>query len=161
MVLTGGQAKALSVPVTVNSQDYDVTTFTGTYDANSSLFTLADMPWWGDDTLAKSFASAVGGSSGLDGNFGGVFGPFFAYAESGGGSVGLAVFNPSTVVSGNTGLNKNTPWTFATATLAPSSSASVPGPLPILGIAAAFGFSRKLRKRIKSSTNTLPSSSAS
>ena len=29
------------------------------------------------------------------------------------------------------------------------SSASVPGPLPILGVAAAFGFSRKLRKRIK------------
>ena len=29
------------------------------------------------------------------------------------------------------------------------SPASVPGPLPILGLAAAFGFSRKLRKRIK------------
>ena len=29
------------------------------------------------------------------------------------------------------------------------SSANVPGPLPILGLAAAFGFSRKLRKRIK------------
>ena len=29
------------------------------------------------------------------------------------------------------------------------SSASVPGPLPILGVAAAFGLSRKLRKRIK------------
>ena len=28
-------------------------------------------------------------------------------------------------------------------------TASVPGPLPILGLAAAFGFSRKLRKRIK------------
>ena len=27
----------------------------------------------------------------------------------------------------------------------------VPGPLPIFGVAAAFGFSRKLRKRIKSS----------
>lgn len=29
------------------------------------------------------------------------------------------------------------------------SPASVPGPLPVLGLAAAFGFSRKLRKRIK------------
>jgi len=27
----------------------------------------------------------------------------------------------------------------------------VPGPLPILGVGAAFGYSRKLRKRIKSS----------
>ncbi len=32
-----------------------------------------------------------------------------------------------------------------------STSASVPGPLPALGAAAAFGFSRKLRKRINSS----------
>lgn len=31
----------------------------------------------------------------------------------------------------------------------------VPGPLPILGAAAAFGYSRKLRKRIKSSTNAV------
>jgi len=34
----------------------------------------------------------------------------------------------------------------------------VPGPLPALGAAAAFGFSRKLRKRIKHSTNAVPSS---
>ena len=27
----------------------------------------------------------------------------------------------------------------------------VPGPLPVLGIAAAFGYSRKLRKRIQAS----------
>lgn len=30
--------------------------------------------------------------------------------------------------------------------------ASVPGPLPLLGVGAAFGFSRKLRTRIKAST---------
>ncbi len=34
-----------------------------------------------------------------------------------------------------------------------------PGPLPLLGIAAVFGFSRKLRKRIKNSAN--PGSSSS
>ncbi len=38
------------------------------------------------------------------------------------------------------------------------SPASVPGPLPALGAAAAFGFSRELRKRIKGSTNALSSS---
>jgi hypothetical protein len=37
LVLTGGQAKALTV--TVKSQDYDVTTFTGAFNAISSLFT--------------------------------------------------------------------------------------------------------------------------
>ncbi len=34
-----------------------------------------------------------------------------------------------------------------------------PGPVPILGVAAVFGFSRKLRKRIKSSANRVSSSS--
>jgi hypothetical protein len=33
-----------------------------------------------------------------------------------------------------------------------------PAPLPIFGAAAAFGFSRKLRKRIKGSTNPVPNS---
>jgi len=47
-------------------------------------------------------------------------------------------------------------FTWAQATpLTLSSPASVPGPLPALGGAAAFGFSRKLRKRIKRSTNTV------
>lgn len=32
----------------------------------------------------------------------------------------------------------------------PTSSASVPGPLPLFGIAAAFAWSRRLRRRIKS-----------
>jgi hypothetical protein len=34
-------------------------------------------------------------------------------------------------------------------------AASVPGPLPLFGVGAAFIFSRKLRKRIKSSTNAV------
>ena len=35
-------------------------------------------------------------------------------------------------------------------------TAAVPGPMPLLGVAAAFGYSRKLRKRIKSSANPVP-----
>lgn len=31
---------------------------------------------------------------------------------------------------------------------------TVPGPVPVIGAFAAFGYSRKLRKRIKLSTNT-------
>ena len=91
MALTGGQAKALTVTVTVNSLRYDVTTFTGSYNDNILKFTTTEMHWWGLEdggTLAGQFASVVGVSSGLDGNFGGVFGPFFAYAESGGGQSG-------------------------------------------------------------------------
>jgi len=43
---------------------------------------------------------------------------------------------------------------------ASGSPASVPGPLPILGVAATFGFSRKLRKRIKNSAKPVSSSYA-
>ena len=51
-------------------------------------------------------------------------------------------------------------WAQATPVSSPTPApgtlpASVPGPLPALGGAAAFGFSRKLRKRIKRSTNTV------
>ena len=37
---------------------------------------------------------------------------------------------------------------------------AVPGPLPILGTAAAFGYSRKLRKRIKNSKPEVISTTA-
>jgi prepilin-type N-terminal cleavage/methylation domain-containing protein len=40
---------------------------------------------------------------------------------------------------------------FQAAASAQSASVSVPGPLPIFGVASAFYFSRKLRKRIKAS----------
>ena len=46
------------------------------------------------------------------------------------------------------------PVTFA-AVQRPASS-SVPGPLPLFGAAAAFGFSRKLRNRIKVTRTTSP-----
>jgi hypothetical protein len=45
---------------------------------------------------------------------------------------------------------------YAQATLFTAPTAA-PGPLPALGAAAAFGFSRKLRKRIKHSTNDVSS----
>ncbi|MFT5340466.1 MAG: hypothetical protein ACI9IO_002223 [Cyanobium sp.] len=167
LALTGGQAKALTV--TVNSQLYDVTTFTGTYADNVSKFTTTDMPWWnlGDSgALAGQFASVVGSSSGLAGNFG--WGPFFAYGPRNSPVNSLYAYvpvNPGEVPF-SSAFSATQAWTYATATLASSSTAaqstaSVPGPLPILGVAAAFGFSRQLRKRIKSSTNSVPSSSAS
>jgi hypothetical protein len=92
----------------------------------------------------------------------GFFGIGFPY------SPGDPIFSRSTF-SGITlaSLGMTTPGTLGTWTLfdpndssyvgdtisvqvnAGGSPANVPGPLPILGLAAAFGFSRKLRKRIK------------
>lgn len=51
--------------------------------------------------------------------------------------------------SDSNGLQVGTSGTFFTSTSA--SPSPVPGPLPILGAAAAFGFSRKLRRRIRQS----------
>jgi len=47
--------------------------------------------------------------------------------------------------------------TFMVVSFSTSSTAPVPGPLPALGAAAAFGFSRKLRKRIKRNNNAVSS----
>jgi hypothetical protein len=41
-------------------------------------------------------------------------------------------------------------------TTTPPQSSSVPGPLPVLGAAVGFGFSRKLRNRIKVARTTAP-----
>ena len=48
------------------------------------------------------------------------------------------------------------PVTFAAVKQPQPPASSVPGPLPLLGAAAAFGFSRKLRNRIKATRTTAP-----
>lgn len=49
--------------VTVGGVQYDVTTFTGTYDDNISKFETAAnngvVPWFGNQTMAAQFANAV------------------------------------------------------------------------------------------------------
>lgn len=143
--LSPGPAQAaLTYRVTVNSVEYDVTTFTGTYNSNASKFATAAnggvMPWWGSKTIAAQFATAVGGDSS---------GPYFAYTTS--GSIVVARYFGDGPATGNNGLNINTGISvnYAQATLHVTSP--VPAPLPAFGAAAAFGFSRKLRKRIQAS----------
>ncbi len=157
-VLGAGQAQALVV--NVNGQNWNVTTFTGTYNANSSKFeTPANggaMPWFtsptGSSSLAVSFATAVGNSLGFPSTNSGD-GPFFGWRL--GPSVNQVSFVATTTDGytgpiGATGMAQNRTW--AQATLVP---APVPGPLPALGAAAAFGFSRKLRQRIKATANSV------
>ena len=171
LVLAGGQAKALVVPVTVGGLNYEVTTFTGSYDANASKFTTTDMPWWGNTSLADQFAVAVGNSFGAtqqlyDSSISTVvYGPLFSV----GGRISYvgapydALFSWAVAVPNGTVASfhqlypTSDTFTYATATLAsspPAPSSSVPGPLPALGLAAAFGFSRQLRKRIKRHRST-------
>ena len=133
--------------VNVGGQNYDVTTFTGTYNGNTSKFeTVAnggEMPWWGSQSTANDFANAV--NDGL-GTPNGAFGPYFAYSQS--LDVDVMGYVPSFFDTTTTSINKSNTGTYALAALV-APPAAAPSPLPIFGAAAAFGASRQLRKRIK------------
>ena len=164
--LNAGQAQALVV--TVGGQPWDVTTFTGSYNDNISKFATAAnggvMPWYGNGLLASKFAQAVGGNLGFPNDLIGLcpkeagvptcFGPFFSFTISYDGFYGTDAVqstfesDPSYLGGGLAGggvLPSNTGVIWAKATPA------APSPLPLFGVAAAFGSSRQLRKRIKAS----------
>jgi hypothetical protein len=149
--LSPGSAQAYVV--TVGGTQYDVTTFTGTYNDNISKFATAAnggvMPWWGNGTSTISFATAVG-------NY---FGPntYYAYNDRGAGWPNPAARFNVILWQGSgytgSGVGANSSLKYATA-----SEVRAPGPLPLFGAAAAFGFSRKPRKRIKLAPGALASS---
>lgn len=141
--LSPGSAQAYVV--TVNGVQYDVTTFTGSYNANTSKFETAAnngvMPWFDNQTMASQFAEAVGYKLGrlpspTD------RGPYFpawkstdtvvAYSYADWGTYNYSVeFDESTIY----------------AQVLPA--APVPAPLPLLGSAAALSFCRRLSSRSK------------
>jgi hypothetical protein len=166
--LSPGSAQAFVV--TVGGVQYDVNTFFGSYNDNSSKFALppapGGMPWWGSQSIASQFAAAVGDNLGFWNNGVTCYGciaPFFGWSNTvpGGGSIVWleayghpAVFaNPA--LSSGSYPNSFNEWAYASVVNLPS--VPVPGPLPLFGAAAAFGFSRKLRKRIKKAPGALGS----
>jgi hypothetical protein len=112
------------------------------------------MPWWGSESIASQFATAVNNAFGFPNED--YAGPFFGHRlATGGTSVGTChstIFND--IRCGSNWGPLNATYTFAQADLVPP----VPGPLPLFGAAAAFGFSRKLRQRIKAGSNSVSSS---
>ena len=117
------------------------------------------MPWWGSEILATQFAIAVGENLGLpngDPNGGGCgafscVGAYFGYRDLG-GTNGVFIRSPASRI-----VSPTRPFSWAQARVVPD-DIPVPGPLPALGAVAAFGFSRKLRKRIRGSANPVSSS---
>jgi hypothetical protein len=161
--LSPGSAQAYVV--TVGGVQYDVTTFTGSYNANISKFETAAnggvMPWWGGGyDLGGLFATAVRENLGTPNSYSGnTSGPIFS-VEAWDGDVGGKIWctadcsgltNPISI-----GWLASNSVVYAQATLYTAPTAA-PGPLPLFGAAAAFGFSRKLRKSIKRSTNAVSS----
>lgn len=63
---------------TIDGDDFDVTTITGTFADNQTL--LESQVWWGIPSLAFEFASVVGADLGIP-NFT-YYGPLFAFSAS-------------------------------------------------------------------------------
>jgi hypothetical protein len=151
-----------SCTIEYNSVIYQVSkTATASTFSNQFPAPSATSPgfWWGSDLAEKDAANLAGSALGQpnNNNFG-LVGPFFAYSapfESGCQLVSSCYTVGRPVVFSSCGPSRDVDdrvWATATAISSPS---SVPGPLPVLGAAPAFGFSRKLRKRIKTSTNAV------
>jgi hypothetical protein len=160
--LSPGSAQAFVV--TVGGVQYDVTTFTGTYTNNISKFALPPapgvMPWWGSQSLALEFADAVGENLGRP-DTQPYTGPYFGYSFDG----ALMPWEQVRVCTFSNEYGANCSGTYASAAISTYAlataytppAAPVPGPLPLFGAAAAFGFSRKFRKRIKLAPGALGS----
>ena len=158
-------ARAVSLDLTVNGQLWRLDTVNTSYTASTSLFNTAagggSMPWWGDGTgqLAADFATALLAADPSQSVFGypnpvgttpNQRSPFFAWAWQPSAPnvsyVSLELPGPTVTAIGASSLkvNQSTAREFFIATAVPR----VPGPLPLLGAAAAFGWSRRLRRRL-------------
>ena len=139
------------------ANDYTVLS-TATFNTACAGCILKDFFIWKDVapvTLAKTIDSDAGYVITAVGNFEagqqsvfsggtGTFDSFASFTDGGYNFTGgfgnpIPFGDPADIVPGNT-------YAFFNAN---ASFASVPGPLPILGAAAAFGWTRKLRRRIK------------
>ena len=109
-------------------------------------------------TPAPSVSGILTGMVGISGTF--IIDPSYIYNTP---IVSSATFNGQTLASlGFTTTGLIGTWTIDGTSesiqvfLGPPSPAAVPGPLPLLGAGAAFGFGRRLRKRIAAPLSTPP-----
>jgi hypothetical protein len=143
---------AAAVTVTIGTDSYDVTVFSGSYASNTSLFQALSpgmMPWLADATgdSASVFATQVFAQLGAGPTSG--YGPVFAYEVGASGVVGLSQ-SLSDPLSQNQESNAlDTPVAYAIATPLGSPLSPVPSPLPVFGAMAAYGWSRKMRKQLR------------
>jgi hypothetical protein len=175
LVSAPGHVQAAN-PITITGQTnpaengtYTVDFITG--DWATVQATLASQKWWGNSNLAGSLAGALMGSptppagSIITNTFqnsgvGPIITTNLLFATD-----AATIFPPANipVVNGQTSLSpfngsalnfqvlQNSSYNWAVATFVPAPGAPVPGPLPLVGAAAAFGFSRRLRSRINKS----------
>jgi len=160
MLVSAGEAQATIF--NVNGTDYDLSSTVLSYDDLVALYAQPPssissiFPWFGNEALAKQFAEVV--TVGLGDQLVGFpapalyIGALFPHAGPSGGFVSAAYYDLDNLISGSGDVDQTTQdltWAY----VAPQ--AAVPGPLPLLGIGAAFSASRQIRGRIKSRTFTL------
>lgn len=140
-------APTQAVVITVGSAFYDVSIVDTSYDNATSVFSglppLGRMPWWGDANLAYDFALQVYSQLG-DGSTVG-YGPVFAHQMTAAQVLGILQNSNDPLDAIDVALAANATVKYAVA--APFSPLPVPGPLPLLGAAAGFHWSRQLRRR--------------
>jgi hypothetical protein len=118
-----------------------------------ALSTVSPFGVFAGEFFASSISGIATGFLGNEGLF--IIDPDYV---SGTPIVSSATFSNTTLA----GLGFNTTGLSGTSTLADSGEqirfvlTEVPGPLPLLGAGTAFGFSRRLRRRISASQATLP-----
>jgi hypothetical protein len=149
-------APARAVIISVAGVQWDVTSTLLPAGTSVSEFTstyVTSQPWGKSSNpserkaIATDFAAALGGQLGYPNDLN-QYGPFFAY---------LVETSPTLYTSATQPQAPGSP-VFQTATSDPADSlyyaratrvpSVVPGPLPILGGMAAFGWSRRLRRRV-------------
>ena len=161
--------QAQAIDVIVNHTTYDVIVFSGSYNDNKSKFNASPngaMPWFGNEGLAANFATALGTSLGtsLDSigvnsitypvigriNYGDLFATRIVSILSGPATVfGVALTSNNLIAPVLFYTSGMTPRYWAQA-VAKVPASAVPAPLPLLGMALTYGYSRKLRSRIRS-----------
>ncbi len=113
------------------------------------------MPWWGNASFAQAISQALGNQLGFPNTSSGKpVAPWVGFDLLGpAGSPFLVARYSQEDILGQLFLVQGDPAQFSTSTtwvqIAPTAPAPVPGPLPLFGAAAAFGMSRRLRRRIK------------
>ena len=111
-----------------------------------------------------SGTAAILGASSISGMITGIAGVINQFtidsSYAGGPIAGSAIFNGRTLAGlGFTTLGPNATWTIGgtresvNLVIGPPSPVGVPGPVPLLGVGAALGWSRHLRRRLRRPTS--------
>ncbi len=143
-------APASAAVVNVGGIDYDLSSSTTSFTSQPSAFglpLLGLMPWWGDDALASEFAFKVFKQlgPGLDPDYG----PVFAYALDTPQNQVMGLTQSLTDINDQIDVTPALNASILYAIASPAAPTPVPAPLPLVGAGAAFGFSRRLRAKLR------------